>query len=132
MLNSISAKCKRCGKQSPSEQFNLDPVYGLMVCPNCVKERKTAVAKKEIEQRKEANKEPPKPVGWDIEDEYLERAYAKKSASKAQTNVQPLPDGKVKYTCQKCKYSFVYDPERKHPARCPYCSSDIFYFKRQF
>ena len=35
----IKAKCRRCGKESPVNEFILDPVYKMMVCIACVKER---------------------------------------------------------------------------------------------
>ena len=42
--------------------------------------------------------------------------------------VEKIDATKVKYICPKCKYNFVYDTERQHPGRCPYCAHDIVKF----
>ena len=118
----ISVKCRRCNKTSDSEQFVLDPVFKMMVCPNCVKERKSALNKKP-----ESKQEISRPPGWDAEDEYLEKSYKHKSS--ATVSAREMSDGKVSYKCPNCKYSFIYDPVRKHPGRCPYCSSGIWRIK---
>jgi hypothetical protein len=40
MVTGPMAKCRNCGKESPADTFVLDPVYGMMVCQTCVKNRK--------------------------------------------------------------------------------------------
>lgn len=130
MNNEVKAVCKRCGRQSPSTQFILDPVYGMMVCPLCLKERKSKSAAIQIragrnaaaEKKEEENKN--KPAGWDREDDYLERSYAKKKDS--QVGVEKIDANHVNYICPKCKYKFIYDTERKYPKVCPYCNGQIF------
>jgi DNA-directed RNA polymerase subunit RPC12/RpoP len=130
MNNEVKAACKRCGRSAPASQFILDPIYGMMVCPFCLKERKSKAAASMIRQDRqnaEAKKEEEaknKPAGWDKEDEYLERAYAKKKQS--QIAVEKIDANHFNYTCPKCKYRFVYDSERKHPKVCPYCNGQIF------
>ena len=38
----IKVTCKQCGKQANANEFVLDYYYKMMVCPNCVKERRNA------------------------------------------------------------------------------------------
>ena len=129
--NDVKVACRKCGKQVNSSELKLDNYYRMMVCPNCVKQarleenRKNQPAKIEEDLKIETQKS--KPVGWDAEDEYLNNAVASKD--RATVKVERLDAGRVKYTCPKCKYSFAYDTERKHPASCPYCGTQIFRFK---
>lgn len=131
--NEVKAVCKRCGRQSPASQFVLDPVYGMMVCQLCLKERKSKTAASMIRQDSHSTKkeEPAKdrPADWDKEDEYLERSYARKKQSQSNVAVEKVDGSHVNYTCPKCKYRFLYDTERKYPRVCPYCNSQIFTFK---
>lgn len=128
--NSIMVKCRRCGKNASSSDFILDPVYGLMVCPNCVKERKS----KDIQKTKPAHI--PKderipimkarPLGWDAEDEYLEQHFRQKQNNIALSKVSTQTYGdKVNYKCFKCKYVFVYNKAKQYPNLCPNCGSRI-------
>jgi transcription initiation factor IIE alpha subunit len=133
--NEIKAVCKRCGRQSPASQFVLDPVYGMMVCPLCIKERRSKTAAFVIRQDKRsagAKKEElikDRPAGWDKEDDYLERAYARKKQAQPHVAIERVDSSHVNYTCPKCKYRFLYDTERKHPRVCPYCNSQIYTFR---
>lgn len=116
----IKAKCRKCGKEVPVDDFVLDNAYKMMVCKNCSKER----CKREFSLTKnEVKKDKPKPAGWDQEDEYLERAYRAKKANAIP--VTKIDDERVKYICQKCKFSFVYNTVTKRPQRCPFCNSEI-------
>ena len=118
MFSGVRAKYKRCGKQDDSTTFVLDPVYKMMVCRDCVKERKEK--ENMAKEKEEAFKiEEQKPAGWDSDDEYIAKKYSMKKADELQ--IQRINSTKIKYTCQKCKYTFVYDGERKTPKSCPYC-----------
>lgn len=133
MDREIKAVCKRCGKSSPANQFVLDTVYRMMVCPSCVRERKDKIlaAKMQQEREKEKEQEPPRPPGWDAEDEYLDKLY--KQREKIKVEFERIDENRVKYTCPKCKYKFVYDTVKKYPDICPYCKCSILTFKfRQF
>ncbi len=130
--NEIKVVCKRCKRSMPASSFVLDPVYKLMVCPLCVKERKDkvmineALKHKEKENALKAQEQKSRPAGWDSEDDYLEKAA--KQRTKIGPEVQRISDDKVKYTCVKCKYKFVYDEARKYPSACPYCGTKIMTF----
>lgn len=44
MPGAVKVKCRRCGREAGSNEFVLDPVYKMMVCPACTKERKNKEA----------------------------------------------------------------------------------------
>ncbi len=125
MAGEITAKCKNCEKNVNVSDFILDPHYKMMVCSRCSKARsaqeyatKKEVVKPEIKEVK--------PAGWDMEDEYLEKAHRAKTKSEDVVEVNRLEGNRVKYTCPKCNYGFSYDMVRNSPSRCPYCCSDVF------
>ncbi|HII71708.1 TPA: hypothetical protein HA265_03055 [Candidatus Woesearchaeota archaeon] len=105
--NEVQVKCRRCGKHTSSAALVLDPVYRMMVCPNCVKER--------LNPKKEEPKDV-KPVGWDKDDEVLAKTYKPKVYT---------PDGKRKHTCSKCRHSFIHDSVKKYPMNCPMCGTKV-------
>lgn len=133
----VKVTCKRCNRSSPAEGFILDAIYGMMVCPSCVRERQSGGAQLKggrtgavlgIRPTVEKHAER-KPVGWDTEDEYLERAVKNKEKGIATPLVRQIDHEHVKYTCPGCKYTFTYNLVRRVPARCPYCSGNIQKFK---
>lgn len=114
----IKVQCRVCQGYALAGDFRLHYEHKVMVCPNCFS-RKTP---KKEEPRKE---EPPKPPGWDSEDEYLQKAsQLRKEQNQAQFTKIPGTDY-VKCKCFSCKYSFHYNPFKKLPRVCPYCSSEI-------
>ena len=116
----IKAKCRNCEKESDSEDFKLHYKFRMMVCPNCFSGR-TEQQNKIIEKKAA----PPKPPGWDKEDEYLEKmSRLKKDEQKSMFQKIPGTDH-VMCKCNMCKYSFKYNPFRKMPRTCPYCNADI-------
>jgi DNA-directed RNA polymerase subunit RPC12/RpoP len=130
MMNAVKVKCKRCGREFKSDEFVLDPVYKMMVCRECVKERKSqefAAAKTKQREESKAQMEVQikreKPAGWDAEDAEIERTYKNKQASAPK--VERIDNERVKYTCKKCKYEFVFNVLKRVPGRCPYCSAEI-------
>jgi DNA-directed RNA polymerase subunit RPC12/RpoP len=130
IVKQIKSKCKRCGREADSSLFILDPVFKMMVCPECVKERKTqqfSIAKNKAKAENLVKQEEPKPkkekpAGWDVEDVEAEMAFKKKQAQ--QTKVEAVGPDKLKYTCPKCKYEFVTNTGKK-PARCGYCGHPL-------
>lgn len=129
MSNEIKSICRKCGKAAPASKFILDNVYGLMVCPECVKARRTAeIVKKQLgakPKEEKAAEQKPTPRGWDKDDELLDRLYEKKKSAEPVVRAVRLTGNKVKYTCPKCKYAFAYDVETRKPSCCPYCAGDI-------
>jgi len=130
MITPVKVKCKRCGKEFKSDEFILDPVYKMMVCKECVKERRaqefSAAKTKQREEAKavmEAQVKKEKPAGWDSEDAEIERTFKAKQSSAPK--VEKIDNERVKYTCKKCKYQFVFNVLKRVPGRCPYCSAEI-------
>ena len=119
MNSSVKAVCKHCGKQADANSFILDVEYKMMVCPQCVKDRKSPKAQKKEEESQKLAKAP----GWDKEDEYLEKMHSVKANQKV--TVQKIDEEYVKYQCPHCKYAFKYSIVRQKPGNCPYCSSSI-------
>lgn len=126
----VKAKCRRCGREAPAEQFVLHHQYRMMVCPECVKEGKQHTnvhyelrKQKELEAKQKPD-EKPKPAGWDADDEYLERA-ARQQSKEPKAEIERISKDMIRYKCQKCSYRFTYNTEKKIPARCPYCSREI-------
>jgi rubrerythrin len=127
MNDAIKIRCKHCGRQADSESFVLDPIYGMLVCPMCVKERRSrkVVSRPQPAARSEENKAPekPKPAGWDREDDYLAKSYASKMRETA--TAKRIDDEWAMYTCKSCNYQFKYNLIKESPGRCPYCSADV-------
>jgi len=126
--NEIKVVCKQCGRQAAAESFVLDHVYKKMVCPNCIKERYVKEKlHKEVQELKDKNKLAQqteirsKPAGWDAEDAYLEKAF--KMKAKTQVKTQRIDENRLRCTCPKCEYQFIYNETKKYPYNCPYCSS---------
>lgn len=128
---SIKVKCKRCGRMASVGDFILDPVYRLVVCPACVKERKDReMMHKEIVQELHKEEKPvSRPVGWDSEDEYLDRLYKEKA--RTAPTMEQIDKERVMYKCPKCKHSFVYNIVKKHPNLCTFCGAGITIFNRK-
>lgn len=137
----VKVTCKRCNRSSPAEGFILDAIYGMMVCPSCIRERQSGggvqvkggrvgaassvgVARLAVDKPVER-----RPAGWDSEDEYLEKAVRAKEKGVSSPLVRQIDHEHVKYTCPGCRYTFTYDLVRRVPARCPYCSGNIQKFK---
>lgn len=134
---SIKAKCRKCGKMMPADEYVLDPVYKMMVCSQCVKERKMKENRSRHETVIKENKKavqdpkPKKPKDWDSEDDLLEKLHRQKQKSMIQdlAVARRIDDKRVQYRCVKCKYSFVYNVIKETPKSCPFCNEDIHKFR---
>lgn len=137
----VKVICKRCGRSTAAEEFVLDNIYGMMVCPTCVRDRQSKVAselkakKDEVKQsipemkveKPQPKIDPNKPRDWDNDDEFLSKAQKTKLAG--MVSVQQIDHEKVKYRCPGCNFQFTYNLLKRTPARCPYCSDNIRKFK---
>ncbi len=118
----IQATCRNCNQKAPSDQFKLHYKYRMMVCPNCFSGRTEQKKQQEAKKKMEA---PPKPPGWDAEDDYLEKmSRMRKEDNQAQFSKIPGTDH-VRCTCASCKFAFKYNPFQRRPKTCPYCNADI-------
>ncbi len=114
----VKAQCRVCGGYAPSAQFKLHHTYKKMVCPNCYSGKT-----KQLEEKKK--EEPMRPPGWDAEDDYLEKASAKKKQEHQVMFTKISGTDLVQCTCAGCKYQFKYDPYKKLPYACPYCNMEV-------
>lgn len=123
-MDNVKVKCRRCDGEYFSNELSLDPVYGLVVCKDCIRGRKVQeeVKQKRVEEKaqNEVPEAPSKPAGWDEDDLLLEKLAKEKERNQTIKFINP---GKVK--CQKCSYRFNYDEFLNRPANCPYCSMVI-------
>lgn len=131
-MDDVKVKCRRCNGVVKAGDLILDHGYKMMVCPNCIKERKTKEREKLTDNFNE-NKEniriekEIKPPGWDQEDEYLEKAFKAKMSQMA--TAEKIDEEKVRYVCKKCNYKFIYNIMKQYPQRCPFCGADVSKFK---
>jgi predicted Zn-ribbon and HTH transcriptional regulator len=148
----VPVTCRKCGKKAPASEFTVDPVLKMAVCRSCANERKmaarttstsqplvrntpTELPKPQKESGAGAGGFQPKPVvrnvpppGWDVEDELIVKAAAKKASDYEATGLGSAPkleDGRVLHTCKKCKYQFKYNPETNRPNMCPNCATMV-------
>lgn len=123
----IKVTCRKCGRSAPADKFVLDNAYKMVVCPSCVNERRDkdkvlrTLQEKKVQETEELKK---KPAGWDAEDVYLEKAHKAKEAE-IKVLFERLDVEKVRYSCPKCNYTFVYNTVKKVPNLCPYCGEVI-------
>lgn len=128
MVNSeIQIICKTCNRQAKASAFILDPDFKRMVCPSCVKDKRSKLEKDKKDKDKfvkELENISNKPLGWDKDDEILEKTYKKPKEENILT-FQSAGHNKAKYKCPKCSYPFIYDIAMNKPSICPYCSGPI-------
>ena len=171
MIEPIKVKCRVCGRAANANEFILDPVYKIMACPMCVRDRKNkSLIKKGVQegapaqglpgQQAQASSQVPSSSqassstsGFqqsvpsapkfspglastklsESDDKELEEMYKRKQErlqkeKESMQRVQKIYGEKVKYTCPKCKYAFVYSIVRKMPNKCPYCDTLVVKF----
>ncbi len=115
----VQVKCKRCGKPAGSNEFTLDPVYGMMVCRKCVEERRLKA------NPVRAPSPALKPSTITAVQSNPVKAAPVKAAPKPTSTKLVSEGSKTKQKCRKCGYSFMFDNERGYPRNCPNCSTPI-------
>ena len=129
----VKVSCKRCSKQVPVSDLALDPLYRMVVCSGCVKERKDKdrvskeLATQQQEKARQQEAQRNRPAGWDSEDDYLARKFKEKVSNSVVA--ERIDDIRMKYRCPKCNYTFIYNRESKTPSSCPYCGREIQTFR---
>ena len=120
----VKSLCRVCNNFVSANLFRLHHDYKQMVCPTCF----TGKTKQKEEQERELKKQEakaPKPLGWDAEDDYLEKmARIKREENQAQFTKIPGTT-QVNAQCNACKYKFRYDHIKKKPSACPYCNAEV-------
>ena len=100
-MQDVMVSCKKCGNKVPASYLKLDLDIGLMVCPDCVKNKHIH---KEIEKE----------------------AFHK--GDEIKKPVQEEKSNKIAHKCASCGYKFKIDPETKKPKYCPYCNARVMSF----
>ena len=100
----VKVKCRKCGRESDSDKFILDSYYKMLVCNQCVQEKKTILAKEHQAKAAEPRPQPSAPQ---------------------QREQAPADPNKTKYTCKKCAYVFTYNIATRTPSHCPYCNREV-------
>ena len=120
-IKDVKVRCRNCGGEAYSDEFKLDNIKGVMVCPNCSNKPSVQLIDKEVEE----NGVDDKPAGWDEVDDYLEKAYRDKKNK--QPEVIKAEDGSVyvQCVCKKCQYGFRYNTLKKWPHSCPSCGREV-------
>ncbi len=90
--------CKKCGNKAPVSSMKLDLDEKLMICPDCVKNKK-------------------------IQKEINEEVFHKKESKE----LEETPT-KVGHKCTSCGYKFMINVETKMPRNCPYCNARVLSF----
>jgi Zn finger protein HypA/HybF involved in hydrogenase expression len=119
----VKVICRNCESESYADDFKLDNIKGIMVCPGC--EKKPSVEK--IKETVEENGVDKKPVGWDEVDDYLESAFKNRKVEKKPMEFEKVEGSKyhVNYVCKNCEYKFKYNTLKHWPRVCPACSKII-------
>lgn len=99
-MQDVTVPCRKCGNKVPSSSLKLDIDEKMVICPDCIKNKKIH---KEIEKEifhKEEDGQLIKPV----------------------TEEKPT---KIAHKCTSCGYKFMINIEAKTPRTCPYCNARV-------
>ena len=98
--------CKKCHSKVPASHLKLDLDIGMMICPDCIKNK---AVHKEIE--KEAFHKEEKQTHAPLQ-----------SVTKRE---EPAESSRVSHKCTSCGFKFKVDLETRKPKNCPYCNSAV-------
>ena len=101
-MEDILIICKKCGNKAPASAMRLDLDEKLMICPDCIKNKK-------------------------IHKEIKEDIFHKKEIKQSE---QPADEAskKISHKCSSCGYKFMINSETKIPRNCPYCNARVLSF----
>ena len=91
--------CKKCGNKAPASSMKLDFDEKLMICPECIKNKK-------------------------IHKEIKNRIFHKQENKQIEETIPT----KISHKCVSCGYKFRIDSETKTPKNCPYCNARVMRF----
>lgn len=132
-VKEVKAVCRKCGRSSAAERFVLDHNYKMVVCEACSKNRKTNETSLKKDDKKDEFKKTAVEVfekkSYDLSPKTMilketktENTYRKINDS---PNFERIDESKIKMTCSKCKYKFIYDTYKNYPRTCPYCNNKV-------
>ena len=111
-MEEIMVPCKKCGNKAPASAMKLDLDEKLMICPDCIKNKKIH---KQIEKEvfhKESQEQP-------------QMQAHQQSQAFHQAPAQEERQSKIAHKCTSCNYKFKIDPETRTPKYCPYCNARV-------
>ncbi len=117
----VRVRCRNCQGEAYADDFKLDNIKGVMVCPNCEKNPSIQKVKETVEE----NGVDKKPAGWDEVDDYLKVSYKEKEKPKVEFEKVEGSKYHLRYVCKSCEYKFKYNTIKHWPRVCPACSKDI-------
>ena len=112
-MQDVMVSCKKCGNKAPASSLKLDLDLKMVVCSDCIKNKK---------------------IHKEIEDEvfHKENLSIKPLNNQAQVHqsnqIQEPKSSKVGHKCTSCGYKFMINIDPKTPKNCPYCNSRVMSF----
>ena len=112
MPEDVKVMCKKCKNKAPASVMKLDLDERMMICPECVKNKK---------------------IHREIQEEAFHKEKAKVQQMQQNTATESYEkneekSNKVGHKCASCGYKFMINPEMRSPKSCPYCNSKILSF----
>ena len=101
-MQDVLVPCKKCGNKVPASSLKLDIDERMVICPDCIKNKK-------------------------IHKEIMEELFHKKEMT-AEKTFQEETSAKIAHKCNSCGYKFKIDVETKKPKNCPYCNARVMSF----
>lgn len=120
VVGMVMVKCRKCGRNSDAEGFVLDSVDKMMICGQCVKDKKVKKVVQRISflQEPRIGKEKPFDIKKEIKEQIVEPLDDAVSVIK-------LDAERVKYKCPKCGFGFIYNIVTGRPKNCGYCAETV-------
>ncbi len=102
----IMVKCRKCSTEWAAGQMKLDIDEKMVVCPSCLRAKKSAP---QSQEKKPSSVQQPeqKPLFSQKPSEPLEKP------------------AKEKRVCNHCGYKFIFNIDTGTPRNCPYCSKPV-------
>ena len=98
-MEEVMVSCKKCGNKAPASSMKLDLDEKLVICPDCLKNKK---------------------IHKEIEKDIFHK--------KGERQIEEEAIAKVGHKCTSCGYKFKIDIETKVPRNCPYCNARVMTF----
>lgn len=92
--------CKKCGNKAPASSMKLDLDEKLVICPDCLKNKK---------------------IHKEIVNEFFDKTQENKPTVEEKTT-------KIPHKCASCGFKFMINSDTKSPRNCPYCNARVLSF----
>ena len=109
----IMVSSRKCGAKTPSTLLKMDLDEKMMVCPNCLKAKKTLAHDKKTDPDIVAAHTPAT--------ESSRLGSARIGGPRISSIERRGETPKVINICSACHYKYNFNPETQTPRNCPYC-----------